>query len=65
MRLYKLCNAEKKYLKVIFRLPLLSTDLSLRFFAKKKKKKKKNYLPTALSVPRRSPIQVLTELDAA
>ena len=37
----KLRNARillKKILKVIFRLPLLSTGLSLRFFAKMKKK---------------------------
>ena len=38
----KLRNARillKKILKVIFRLALLSTGLSLRFFAKMKKKK--------------------------
>ena len=42
MCLNKLRNARillKKNLKVIFRLPLLSTGLSLRFFAKMKKKK--------------------------
>ena len=42
MCLNKLRNARimlKKNLKVIFRLPLLSTSLSLRFFAKMKKKK--------------------------
>ena len=61
----KLRNARillKKILKVIFRLALLSTGLSLRFFCKNEEEKD---MPTASSVPRRSPIQVLTGLDAA